>query len=380
MGVFIKRMPEDRESCELDLLKFLHQRRFIGETFSSEKSNEDLWKSGIDTEFPLVFDANSIWLRQQIFSALWNSILAIRSGASEQYEIRDFLENFGADLFNSRHYKIFSGLSPIETIEVGRNVKILSQSQSNKLLHRSLNENSYRKLGGDFFVVEIIRPIHRKDRHHGLDRHLSWSVEHKVRLACLIAFREWIHLGQDLGPLLQTVFDKDTKPSTESEIAPLQIRPERRIHSHPIKALLNRINAMAKNDREVLLRSFEHFRRGQQGYPSESLLPLRTALEMLLLHDLDAKTELFFRFRLHAAILLGRSCTNRQEYFKKFSYFYELRSTAVHGGHVSIEKEEFLDPFRRELIDIYEKVVNLGFVPRGNDFIQKILGDPNAKL
>ena len=64
------------------------------------------------------------------------------------------------------------------------------------------------------------------------------------------------------------------------------------------------------------------------------MIDLGIAFEAIYLSDIGERTELSFRFRLHAAWHLGKDKEHRKELLKKFGQIYNRRSKAVHNGQL----------------------------------------------
>ena len=66
--------------------------------------------------------------------------------------------------------------------------------------------------------------------------------------------------------------------------------------------------------------------------PVDKMIDLGIAFESLYLSDIDVKTELSFRLRLHASWHLGENEEDRKALMAKFRTIYDCRSDAVHKG------------------------------------------------
>lgn len=75
----------------------------------------------------------------------------------------------------------------------------------------------------------------------------------------------------------------------------------------------------------------------------DKIIDLGIAFESLYLAGIDSKTELRFRFSLHAAWHLGRDKEHRKELMREFKAIYDWRSTVVHTGKLpnKIKKTPF---------------------------------------
>lgn len=75
-------------------------------------------------------------------------------------------------------------------------------------------------------------------------------------------------------------------------------------------------------------------RAGRERDFADRAIDLGIALESLLLHDIDGRSELSFRLSVRGAWLLGTSHTDRLEIQSSLTKLYVLRSQAVHAGLV----------------------------------------------
>jgi hypothetical protein len=81
-------------------------------------------------------------------------------------------------------------------------------------------------------------------------------------------------------------------------------------------------------------------RAGQERDLADRAIDLGIALESLLLHDTDGRTELNFRLRLRGAVMLGRTSHERLEIQGSLRDAYQLRSTAAHRGLLEGSEDE----------------------------------------
>ena len=99
----------------------------------------------------------------------------------------------------------------------------------------------------------------------------------------------------------------------------------------------------------------------------DKMIDLGIAFESIYLSDINATTELSFRFRLHASWHLGTDVENRRVLLTEFKRIYDLRSKSVHTGKLprnvkvegkSIPTLEFIkraqDLCRQSIIKIVE--------------------------
>ena len=106
--------------------------------------------------------------------------------------------------------------------------------------------------------------------------------------------------------------------------------------------------------------------------PVDKLIDLRIAFEALYLSRIDSKTELRFRFSLHAAWYLGKDETHRQELMKDFKKIYDWCSTAVHTGKLpkkAKNRSEFIEEAQNLCQDSILKILEDGEFPDWNNLI-----------
>ena len=92
----------------------------------------------------------------------------------------------------------------------------------------------------------------------------------------------------------------------------------------------------------------------------DKMIDLGIAFESIYLSDINATTELSFRFRLHASWYLGTDKKNRRTLLTEFKRIYELRSKAVHTGKL---------PKNVKIED--KSVPTLEFIKRAQDLCQQ---------
>ena len=103
--------------------------------------------------------------------------------------------------------------------------------------------------------------------------------------------------------------------------------------------------------------------------PEDQIIDLVIALESLYLSGIDSKTELRFRFSLHAAWHLGKNKAHRKELMKEFKAIYDWRSRVVHTGKLPNKTKK--TPFtRQEITEFIKKAQDLC-----RDSILKILNE-----
>jgi Apea-like HEPN len=99
----------------------------------------------------------------------------------------------------------------------------------------------------------------------------------------------------------------------------------------------------------------------------DSAIDLGIALEMLLLHNSDSKTELRFRLSLYGAAFIGGTHDVRKSNFKLLQKIYDLRSSAVHRGRLSKNHVELAPALIEKGINlavaITRKLISLGQFP-----------------
>ena len=113
--------------------------------------------------------------------------------------------------------------------------------------------------------------------------------------------------------------------------------------------------------------------------PVDKVIDLGIAFESLYLSGIDSKTELRFRFSLHAAWHLGENKEQRRALMKEFKSIYDWRSTVVHTGKLPNKARK--RPFTPEEVDAFitnaqdlcrdsiMKILENGEIPDWNDLI-----------
>ena len=111
----------------------------------------------------------------------------------------------------------------------------------------------------------------------------------------------------------------------------------------------------------------------------DKIIDFGIAFESLYLSGIDSKTELRFRFSLHAAWHLGEDKEQRKALMKKFKEIYDWRSTVVHTGKLPNKKKK--TPFTPEEVEAFitdaqnlcrdsiMKILEKGKFPDWNDLI-----------
>ena len=85
--------------------------------------------------------------------------------------------------------------------------------------------------------------------------------------------------------------------------------------------------------------------------PEDKIIDVAIAFESLYLSGIDSKTELRFRFSLHAAWHLGENKEQRRALMKEFKSIYDWRSTVVHTGKLPNKARK--RPFTPEEVDAF---------------------------
>ena len=110
----------------------------------------------------------------------------------------------------------------------------------------------------------------------------------------------------------------------------------------------------------------------------DKMIDLGIAFESVYLSDINPKTELSFRFRLHASWHLGTDKEHRKVLMKEFRAIYDCRSDAVHKGkldeEVKIEGEpvpmsEFIERAQDLCRESIMKILEAGEFPNWDDLI-----------
>ena len=101
----------------------------------------------------------------------------------------------------------------------------------------------------------------------------------------------------------------------------------------------------------------------------DKMIDLGVAFESLYLSGIDSKTELRFRFSLHAAWHLGEDKEQRKALMKEFKSIYDWRSTVVHTGKLPNKTRK--TPFTPEEVEAF--ITNAQNLCRNS--IMKILED-----
>ena len=106
------------------------------------------------------------------------------------------------------------------------------------------------------------------------------------------------------------------------------------------------------------------------------MIDLGIAFESLYLYGINSKTELRFRFSLHAALYLGKDKKHREALLKKFKEIYDWRSSVVHKGELSKKQrndpekiEEFITNAQNLCRDTIKKILKNNEYPNWNDLI-----------
>ena len=110
----------------------------------------------------------------------------------------------------------------------------------------------------------------------------------------------------------------------------------------------------------------------------DKMIDLGIAFESVYLSDINPKTELSFRFRLHAFWHLGTDKEHRQVLMKEFRAIYDCRSDAVHKGKLDqtvkfgeehIPISEFIQRAQDLCWESIVKILEAGEFPEWNDLI-----------
>jgi len=111
----------------------------------------------------------------------------------------------------------------------------------------------------------------------------------------------------------------------------------------------------------------------------DKMIDLGVAFESLYLSGIDSKTELRFRFSLHAAWHFGENKEQRKALMKEFKSIYDWRSTVVHTGKLPNKTRK--TPFTPEEVEAFitnaqdlcrnsiMKILENGQFPDWNDLI-----------
>ena len=108
----------------------------------------------------------------------------------------------------------------------------------------------------------------------------------------------------------------------------------------------------------------------------DKMIDLGIALESLYLSGIRSKTELRFRFSLHAAWYLGKDKEHREVLLKDFKAIYDWRSAVVHTGQLPKETrntpekaQEFITNTQNLCRDTIMKILENKEYPDWNDLI-----------
>ena len=110
----------------------------------------------------------------------------------------------------------------------------------------------------------------------------------------------------------------------------------------------------------------------------DKMIDLGIAFESIYLSDINERTELSFRVRLHAAWYLAKNKKERQEFLDEFKEIYTLRSKAVHDGKLSskvkmkgksVPTPEFIERAQALCQQSIIKIMEEGRFPNWNDLI-----------
>ncbi len=114
---------------------------------------------------------------------------------------------------------------------------------------------------------------------------------------------------------------------------PLGLLGGQTIDADVLSKLWTDFTKLAPNDREVLRHAVDRLNLAKRRQNVlDRAIDLGIALEMLLLHGLDDKTELKFRLSLRGAHFIGGTKEQREANFNLLKKIYNLRSKAVHDG------------------------------------------------
>ena len=105
------------------------------------------------------------------------------------------------------------------------------------------------------------------------------------------------------------------------------------------KCLYEKLDGLNSNDREKLQIAIERWIMSKsERNRIDKIIDLGIAFESLYLSDIDVKTELSFRLRLHASWHLGENEEDRKALMKEFKEIYDWRSKIVHKGKLPNKK------------------------------------------
>lgn len=110
----------------------------------------------------------------------------------------------------------------------------------------------------------------------------------------------------------------------------------------------------------------------------DKMIDLGIAFESIYLSDINERSELSFRVRLHAAWHLAKNKRERQEFLDEFKEIYAQRSRAVHDGKLSptvkmkgksVSTQEFIENAQALCRQSIIKIMKAGKFPNWNDLI-----------
>ena len=97
------------------------------------------------------------------------------------------------------------------------------------------------------------------------------------------------------------------------------------------------------------------------------------AQEILLLHGVSQsdRGELKYRFSLRGASLLGNNFKERKSLFKLLKRLYDLRSRAVHSGHIEgvASERELIASGSNLAAEMARKIIEIGGFPDWEELI-----------
>jgi hypothetical protein len=122
----------------------------------------------------------------------------------------------------------------------------------------------------------------------------------------------------------------------------------------------------AFNDANSVRRAIDRLRSAfRKNLNFEKVADIGIALEILLLHGSgDDRGELSYRLSMRGAALLERTGPKRHNVFRQLRKLYNLRSTAVHAGHLSAKQEEEANELMPIVIGYAVRIVRL-LIKRG---------------
>ena len=174
----------------------------------------------------------------------------------------------------------------------------------------------------------------------------TWRRLAEDKLFNLYSMRDVGHSMRDVGHSMRDVGLTRHYTANQSEV---------RIGENQIaeaKRLYKGLDDIDPSTQEKLQIPIERWIRSKADWnPVDKIIDLGIAFEALYLSGIDSKTELRFRFSLHAAWHLGEDKEQRKALMKEFKSIYDWRSTVVHTGKLPNKRKK--TPFTPEEVEAF---------------------------